>query len=159
MHPDEAFLNLAREHSFPVDEEIKVGGKYAPIVIDGGHAYISGQIPRIGDRVHYVGVVGADLSLDDARRAATVSTLRALALVRGTLGTLAGVVSAPRITVFVRSAPDFTQQSEVADGASEALYAVLGPIGIHTRTSVGVLQLPKGAAVEIDFVFGIGSNH
>jgi len=52
----------------------------------------------------------------------------------------------------VRSAPNFNQQSEVADGASDVLVRVLGPSGVHTRTSVGVLQLPKGAAVELDLV-------
>jgi len=57
--------------------------------------------------------------------------------------------------VFVRSAPTFTQQSEVADAASDLLAAVLGPIGVHSRTSVGVLQLPKGAAVEIEFIFKV----
>ena len=57
-----------------------------------------------------------------------------------------------RITVYVRSASTFTQQSEVADGASDVLCRVLGPHGVHTRTSVGVLQLPKGAAVELDLV-------
>lgn len=60
-----------------------------------------------------------------------------------------------RITVYVQSAPSFTQQSEVADGASEILYAVLGPTGAHTRTSVGVLQLPKNATVELDLVASV----
>ena len=55
-----------------------------------------------------------------------------------------------RLTVYVRSAADFTQHSEVADGASNLLHEILGSAGRHTRTSVGVLQLPKGAAVEID---------
>jgi enamine deaminase RidA (YjgF/YER057c/UK114 family) len=63
------------------------------------------------------------------------------------------VVAVPRITVFVRSGPSFTQQSEVADAASDLLAAILGPVGVHTRTSVGVAQLPKGATVEIDFIF------
>ncbi|MFO6421645.1 RidA family protein [Hylemonella sp. W303a] len=159
MHPDDAYLELASAHSFPVHEAIQIGGKYVPVLRDGTLLYVSGQIPRIGDQVHFVGAVGsgphAAIDLAGARRAATVSTLRALALAKAALGSLAAVRSVPRISVFVRSAPDFTQQSEVADGASEALYAVFGPRGVHTRTSVGVLQLPKGAAVEIDFVFGV----
>lgn len=61
-----------------------------------------------------------------------------------------------RITVYVQSAPGFTQQSEVADGASEVLYRVLGPVGAHTRTSVGVLQLPKNATVEVDLTATTG---
>ena len=159
MHPDDAYLELASAHSFPVDTAIQIGGQYVPVLRDGPLLYVSGQIPRIGDQVHFVGVVGsgpgAAIDLAGGRRAAAVSTLRALALAKAALGSLAAVRSVPRISVFVRSAPDFTQQSEVADGASEALYAVFGPLGVHTRTSGGVLQLPKGAAVEIDFVFGV----
>ena len=158
-HPDQAYEALASAHAFPVNEAIQIGGQYVPLLRDGPLLYISGQIPRIGDRVHFVGAVGsgpgAAIDMGSARRAAAISTLRALALAKAALGSLAAIRSVPRISVFVRSAPDFTQQSEVADGASEALHAVFGPRGVHTRTSVGVLQLPKGAAVEIDFVFGV----
>lgn len=55
----------------------------------------------------------------------------------------------------MQSAPTFTQQSEVADGASEVLFAVLGEAGAHTRTSVGVLQLPKNATVEVDLIASV----
>jgi enamine deaminase RidA (YjgF/YER057c/UK114 family) len=68
------------------------------------------------------------------------------------VGSLEAIAAILRITVYVRSAPTFTQQSEVADGASDVLCRLLGPRGVHTRTSVGVLQLPKGAAVELDLV-------
>jgi enamine deaminase RidA (YjgF/YER057c/UK114 family) len=159
MHPDEAYVELAAAHSFPLNEAIKIGGQYVPVLRDGNLLYVSGQIPRIGDQVQFVGAVGsgsdAVINLASARRAAAVATLRALTLAKAALGSLATIRSVPRISVFVRSAPEFTQQSEVADGASEALYTVFGPRGVHTRTSVGVLQLPKGAAVEIDFVFGV----
>ena len=87
--------------------------------------------------------------------AAKVCAMRALALLRQTLGSLERVKHVLRITVYVQSAQDFTQQSEVADGASEILYAVLGQAGVHTRTSVGVFQLPKNAAVEIDLIAAI----
>jgi enamine deaminase RidA (YjgF/YER057c/UK114 family) len=78
--------------------------------------------------------------------------MRALALLQRSAGSLEAIAAILRITVYVRSAPTFTQQSEVADGASDVLRHVLGPQGVHTRTSVGVLQLPKGAAVELDVV-------
>jgi enamine deaminase RidA (YjgF/YER057c/UK114 family) len=153
VNPDKAFLDAALEHDFPVDEPMKTGGAYAPILIDAGYAYIAGQIPRVGDRVRYIGTVGSDLTLEEARRAAAISTLRALALIRAATGTLAAVSAIPKMTVHVRSSADFTEQSEVADGASSLLYAVFAERGVHTRTSLGVLQLPKGAAVEIDFIF------
>ena len=86
---------------------------------------------------------------------ACVGQIFALALLQRALGSLDAVQSILRITVYVQSAPTFTQQSEVADGASEVLFAVLGDAGAHTRTSVGVLQLPKNATVEVDLIASV----
>ncbi|HDR9758207.1 TPA: RidA family protein [Burkholderia cepacia ATCC 25416] len=155
MNRDEKLIQIAAEFGFNPDEEIRIGGKYTPVLVDGNTAYIAGQIPRIGEVVHFVGIVGESISLDEGRRAAGVSALRALALIRKRCGTLDVITTVPRMTVYVRSAPGFTMQSEVADGASDVLYAVLGDAGVHARTSVGVLQLPKGASVEADFIFGL----
>ncbi|MCA8274857.1 RidA family protein [Burkholderia sp. AU30280] len=155
MNRDDKLSRISAEFGFNPDEEIRIGGKYRPVLVDGNTAYIAGQIPRIGDVVHFVGVVGESVSLDEARRAAGVSALRALSLIRKHCGTLDAIATVPRITVYVRSTADFTMQSEVADGASDVLYAVLGDAGVHARSSVGVLQLPKGASVEADFIFGL----
>jgi enamine deaminase RidA (YjgF/YER057c/UK114 family) len=155
MTRDERFEKLAAEMGFPLNEEIKVGGKYTPVLIDANIAYVAGQIPRVGDEVRFVGVAGDTISLEDARRAAGISAIRALALLKNACGSLDAIVSVPRINVFVRSAPDFTKQSEVADGASDVLSTVLEDAGIHTRTSVGAFQLPKGAVVEVDFCFRV----
>ncbi|MCA8324357.1 RidA family protein [Burkholderia cepacia] len=155
MNRDDKLIQIAAEFGFNPDEEIRIGGEYTPVLVDGNTAYIAGQIPRIGEVVHFVGVVGESVSLDEGRRAAGVSALRALLLIRKRCGTLDVIATVPRMTVYVRSAPGFTMQSEVADGASDVLYAVLGDAGVHTRTSVGVLQLPKGASVEADFIFGL----
>jgi len=155
MSRDDKLRQIATAFGFDPDEEIKIGGKYTPVLIDGNVAYIAGQIPRVGDTVRFVGVVGESISLEAARQAAAISTLRALALIKRRCGTLDAIQAVPRISVFVRSASDFTMQSEVADGASDVLYSVLGDVGVHTRTSVGVMQLPKGASVEIDFIFAV----
>ena len=152
MNADERFLALARELGRAFDGEIKIGGNYSPVVRDGDQLFVSGQIPRVGDEVLYVGVVGAQVDLPSAKQAAAVCAMRALAFIQRAAGSLDAVRALPRITVFVRSGPDFTQQSEVADGASDVFARVLGPVGAHTRTSVGVLQLPKGAAVELDVI-------
>lgn len=137
-------------HSF--DGEIKIGGNYVPVVRDQNQIFVSGQIPRVGSTVVVTGAVGGDVDLSRAQVAAKICVMRALALLQQSLGTLDSIKTVQRITVFVRSAADFTQQSEVADGASEVLFRVLGEAGAHTRTSVGVLQLPKGATVEIDLI-------
>ena len=134
---------------------LKIGGNYVPLLQDRKHIYISGQIPRVGNDVVVTGAAGSDVTLLDAQKAAKISIMRALALLKNHLGSLDVVKSVLRITVYVQSASTFTQQSEVADGASEVLYAVFGKDGVHTRTSVGVLQLPKKATVEIDMIAAI----
>ncbi|WP_447914984.1 RidA family protein [Delftia acidovorans] len=152
MTADERFAQAALELGHRFDGEIKIGGNYSPVVRDGQQLFVSGQIPRVGDEVLYVGTVGAGIDLASARTAAAICAMRALAFVQRAAGSLDAVRAVARITVYVRSAPDFTQQSEVADGASGLIARVLGPVGGHTRTSVGVLQLPKGAAVELDLI-------
>ena len=153
MSADQRFQQQEAALGYSFDGPIKVGGNYAPVVREGALLYVSGQIPRVGDEVVVIGAAGAEAPIEKARLAAKICTMRALALVGREVGGLGNVVAVPRINVYVRSAPSFTQQSEVADAASDLLAAVLGPIAVHARTSVGVLQLPKGATVEIDFIF------
>lgn len=159
MSRDARFEEQAEALGYRFDGEIKMGGNYVPLVRDGHHIYLSGQIPRVGDTVVVTGAAGpgAGASLADAQKAAKVCAMRALALLQRqrALGSLDAVQSILRITVYVQSAPTFTQQSEVADGASEVLFAVLGDAGAHTRTSVGVLQLPKNATVEVDLISSV----
>ncbi len=152
MSRDQRFHDAAAALGYRFDGEIKIGGNYVPLLRDGDTIHVSGQIPRVGDEVVVTGAAGGEVDLERARLAARVCVMRALALLQRALGSLEQVRSIPAITVFVRSAPRFTQQSEVADGASELLYAILGPAGAHTRTSVGVLQLPKDATVELSLV-------
>ena len=137
-------------HSF--EGEIRVGGHYASAVRDGRTVYLSGQVPRVGGTVVVTGRVGDAVSLEQVRLAAQICTLRALAILRQTLGSLDAVERVLRVTVFIQSTADFTQQSEVADAASDLLHRVFGEAGVHTRTSVGVYSLPKNAAVELDMI-------
>lgn len=155
MSADRLFEDQAQALGFSLSAPIKIGGDYTPALRDGDLVYVSGQIPRIGDAIAVVGAAGGEVALDRACFGARISTLRALALVRQICGSLESVTSVPRLGVFIRSAPDFTQQSEVADAASQLLRTVLGPHGAHTRTSVGVAQLPKGATVELEFIFRV----
>lgn len=150
------FAAAAAALGYNFDGEIKIGGNYVPVVQHGDQVYVSGQIPRVGNTVVVTGRAGADVSVSQAQLAARVCAMRALALLRQSLGSLERVKHILRMTVYVQSAQDFTQQSEVADAASEVLYAVLGPAGVHTRTSVGVVQLPKNASVELDLIAAAG---
>lgn len=150
------FAAAAAALGYSFDGEIKIGGNYVSVVRHGDQVYVSGQIPRVGNTVVVTGRAGADVSVPQAQLAAKVCAMRALALLRQSLGSLERVKHILRMTVYVQSAQDFTQQSEVADAASEVLYAVLGPAGVHTRTSVGVVQLPKNASVELDLIAAAG---
>ena len=147
-----ALDSIIQTLGYSFEGPIRIGGNYVPVVQDQQLAYVSGQIPRVGDTVVVTGRVGADVTLARARLAAQLCVIRALRLLAQSLGSLDGIGRVLRIHVFVQSAPDFTQQSEVADAASDLLHAVLGQAGEHTRTSVGVYQLPKNAAVEVDMV-------
>ncbi|MFV3414776.1 RidA family protein [Pseudomonas nitroreducens] len=147
-----AFERVAAELGYDFSGEIKIGGNYVPFLIEGNQVHLSGQIPRVGDEVVVTGRAGSEVSLTDARRAAQVCVMRALALLRQALGDLDRVRKVLQLNIFVQSAEHFTQQSEVADGASAVLYEVLGAAGVHTRTSVGVYQLPKNATVELNLL-------
>ncbi|MEO8753146.1 MAG: RidA family protein [Casimicrobiaceae bacterium] len=146
------FDQIAKDLGVSFDGEMKVGGNYVPVVASGNEIYVSGQIPRVGNAIAVTGRVGTDVSLAQAQHAARICVMRALALLRQSLGDLGRVRQVLRVTVYVQSAPDFTQQTEVADAASQVLHDVLGAAGTHTRTSIGVYQLPKNAAVELDLI-------
>ncbi|XAH23867.1 RidA family protein [Xylophilus sp. GW821-FHT01B05] len=137
-------------HSF--EGEIRIGGDYRPVIVHGGQAHVSGQIPRVGDQVMVTGRAGADASLAQAQHAARICAMRALRLLEQSLGSLDAVQQVLQVTVYVQAAEDFTLLSEVADAASGLLQTVLGPAGVHARTSVGVYRLPKNATVEVSLV-------
>ncbi|MDB5774046.1 MAG: hypothetical protein JWP38_179 [Herbaspirillum sp.] len=129
------------------------GAQYTPATVFDNLAWVSGQLPREGERVLAVGKLGRDASLEQAQLGARIALIRALAALRDTLGGLARVRRILKLNVFVNSSDDFTQHSAVADGASELIFALLGPeFGRHARTSVGVSQLPRNACVELDLV-------
>ncbi|MCD5981157.1 MULTISPECIES: RidA family protein [Pseudomonas syringae group] len=152
MSADQRFNLIAEQLGYSFDGEIKIGGNYVPLIRHNDEIYISGQIPRVGDTVVVTGRAGADTTLAQAQLAAKVCAMRALALLQRSAGSLDGIKRLLRMNLYVQCAQDFTQQSEVADAASEVLFFVLGDVGAHTRTSVGVYQLPKNATVELDLI-------
>lgn len=152
MSADQRFNLIAEQLGYSFDDEIKIGGNYVPLIRHNDEIYISGQIPRVGDTVVVTGRAGGDTTLAQAQVAAKVCAMRALALLQRNAGSLDGIKRLLRMNLYVQCAQDFTQQSEVADAASEVLFFVLGDVGAHTRTSVGVYQLPKNATVELDLI-------
>jgi enamine deaminase RidA (YjgF/YER057c/UK114 family) len=129
-------------------------GNYLPAVLAGNLLFTAGQIPRQGDQL-VTGVVGQDLTVAEAYQAARLCCLGGLAAARGTLGTLDRIQGVVKVQGFVRSAPGFTEQPAVLNGASDLLVELLGDQGRHARAALGANELPLGVAVEVDFVFAV----
>lgn len=129
---------------------------YVPYVISGNTLYLSGQLPVEGGKVAVTGIVGKDVTLDEAKRAAELCAINILAQASAALGgDLTGVKRLIKINGFVASAPDFTSQHLVINGASDLLVNVLGEAGKHARAAVGMACLPLNASVEIDAILEI----
>ena len=124
-------------------------GSYLGCVIDEGLVYASGHGPIDGETI-IRGKVGADLSLDDGRAAARLTTLSILATLRAELGDLDRIARIVKVFGMVNVGPGFTQTPAVIDGCSELLVAVFGDAGRHARSAVGLAELPFGIAVEIE---------
>ncbi|MDR2326134.1 MAG: RidA family protein [Acidovorax sp.] len=155
MTRDQRLAQAAQTLNCPMDVDIAPGGSYCPVVRDERMLYVSGQLPRLNGVMASLGPISAQpaagaATLAQAQKAARVSALRALMLLQRTLGSLDSVQRICRMTVYVHCTPDFTQHSEVADGASELLVEVLGDIGLPARSAIGVAQLPKNATVEVE---------
>ncbi|MBV9931678.1 MAG: RidA family protein [Alphaproteobacteria bacterium] len=127
---------------------------YVPTVQAGNLLHVSGQVSmENGERM--TGRLGEDRDLDYGKRAARACGLMILAQLRKALGSLDRVERIVKLGVFVNSAPSFTEQPQVANGASELMVEVFGEAGRHARSAVGVPVLPLGVAVEIDAVVAI----
>ena len=126
---------------------------YVPTVLANGLLHVSGQLPfRDGQVV--TGRLGDDVDIAGGQEAARLCGLMLLAQVQAAVG-LDRVERVVKLGVFINSAADFTQQPEVANGASELMGDVFGESGRHARAAVGVPALPRGAAVEVDAVFQV----
>ena len=125
---------------------------YVPAVRTGGHIYTSGQLPVQNGQPIHTGKVGAEVTLEEAQAAARQCTLNALAAIRAITGELSAITRIVKVTGFVASAPDFTAQPQVINGASELLGEVFGDAGIHARSAVGVAVLPLNVPVEIEMI-------
>ena len=125
------------------------------VVVHGGIARTSGQLPRIAGELTCLGRLGESVTVEDGRAAAEVCALNALAVLEAALGTLDRVTRMLTLTGYVASTPDFHQQPAVVDGASDILYRVFGESGRHTRSAIGVAALPRGGAVEIEVTVAI----
>lgn len=129
---------------------------YVPAVEIGGLLHISGQLPFRPDGSFVTGRLGEDVDLAGGQEAAKLCAIMLVAQIGAALGgDFARVERIVKLGVFVNSTPDFTDQPQVANGASELMEAAFGAIGKHARSAVGVAVLPRGAAVEVDAIVAV----
>jgi enamine deaminase RidA (YjgF/YER057c/UK114 family) len=127
---------------------------YVPAVQTGNHVYVSGQVPIADGALLATGKVGAEVDAGQAKDLARRCALNALAAVDALVG-LNRVVRVVKVVGFVASAPGFTGQPGVVNGASELFGEVFGEGGRHARSAVGVAELPLGAPVEVEAIFEV----
>ncbi len=126
-------------------------GSYVPCTVVGTTVHVGGHGPVAGDQI-VLGTVGADLDLDAARAAARLTGLSILATLQAELGDLDRIARIVKVFGMVHAAPGFTALPAVIDGCSDLLLEVFGEAGRHTRSAVGMAELPFGIAVEIELV-------
>jgi enamine deaminase RidA (YjgF/YER057c/UK114 family) len=140
----------ARGHVVP--EVVAPVATYVPAVRSGALVFTSGQLPMASGALLGTGKVGLDVTAEQAREMAAQCALNAIAAVRALIGDLDRVVRVVKVVGFVASAPDFTGQPGVVNGASELLGAAFGDAGVHARSAVGVAALPLDAPVEVEVI-------
>lgn len=128
---------------------------YIPSRREGNLVYVSGQIPVVEGKLIATGAVPSQVSIDRARQCAAQCVLNGLAVLKAEVGSLDAIKQVVRVGVWVCCEAGFTEQPQVANGASELLVQILGDKGRHCRAAVGSIALPLGAPVEVEFLFAV----
>ena len=121
----------------------------------GDILFLAGQVAMRDGELVATGRVGGEVTPEVAKTAAEVAVLNALAVAQDAIGSLDRIERVARMTVYVASAPDFTGQSQVANGASDLLVYLLGESGRHARSAVGMASLPIGSPVEVELTIQV----
>jgi enamine deaminase RidA (YjgF/YER057c/UK114 family) len=140
------------ELGLSIPEMVQPMAAYVPTVRSGAFVYTAGQLPIVDGALPRTGKLGAEVSTDQGRELAQQCALNALAAIKAEVGDLASVKRVVKVLGFVASAPEYYDQPEVINGASELLGAVFGEAGKHARSAVGVAVLPRNAPVEVEVI-------
>lgn len=151
MTPEERLKQLGIE----LPDAPKPLGSYVPLVRTGNLVFLSGMLPLVEGKLSREGRVGEKVTVDEAREDARTAAINALAILKSNLGTLNKIRRCVKITGYVSSAPDFTEQPNVLNAASDFMFEIFGEVGRHARAAVGVSVLPLNSPVELEFIFEI----
>ena len=138
-----------------IPEVAKPVAAYIPAKKVGNLIFTSGQLPMVNGELISKGLLGQDVEIEEANKAAMICTLNALAAIKGVIGDLDLIQQIVRVVGYVASVPTFTQQPAVVNGASELLLEIFGDDGKHARSAVGMVVLPLNASVEIELTVEI----
>jgi enamine deaminase RidA (YjgF/YER057c/UK114 family) len=144
-----------KELGYQLPETPKPVAAYVPALLVDNLVFTAGQIPLVNGEVKFKGKLDKDIMIDEGRKAAETCALNCLAAVKGVIGDLDKIEQIIKLTVFVNSTESFTNQPQVANGASELIEKIFGEKGKHVRSAVGVNELPLDAAVEIEMIVKI----
>ena len=131
---------------------------YVPALLTNDLVFTSGQLPMVEGELKFKGKLGLDVTKEQGYEAAKIGALNALSAAKSVTEDLDKIEQVVKVVGFVNSAPGFTEQPAVINGASEFLKQVLGDKGAHARSAVGVAELPLGAAVEIEIIFKVNAG-
>ena len=128
---------------------------YVPFTKTGNLVYVSGQVSQWNGERKFIGKLGAEFGVPEGQQAARLCALNLVAHARAAAGGDLDRLRVLRLTGYVNSAPDFTNQPQVVNGASDVMVEIFGDAGRHARSAVGVASLPGGVAVEVEGIFEI----
>ena len=148
------YENKIKELKIKLPEAKAPVGSYVATKISGNLLYVSGQISISANGDLIKGKVGKDLNTDDAYKAAERCGLSIIAQVKKVCeGDLSKIKSCIKLTGYVNSTEDFTEQPKVINGASDLISSIFGDSGMHTRAAISTNSLPLGVSVEVDAIF------
>ena len=151
MTPEDKLKELGIE----LPEAPKPLGSYIPAVRTGNLIFLSGMLPLIKGKLVRQGKVGEDLRIEEAGEDVRTAVINALSVLKANIGTLNNVKRCVKITGYIASSPNFTDQPMVLNAASDLLFEIFGESGRHARVAVGVNVLPLNSPVEIEFIFEV----
>ena len=129
------------------------GANYVPYVISGNQVHLTGQIPKRGSEVEFVGKVGSTLKPEEAYKAARLCGLNLIVHLRDACGgSLSRVRRIVKVTGYVNCTPDFIEIAQVINGASDLFVEIFGEAGRHARCALGLASLPRGVGVEVEAI-------
>lgn len=132
------------------------GANYVPFVRSGDLLFLTGQLSQWNGERRFIGKLGREFNTEQGQQAARLCALNLIAHLRAALeGDLDRAVRCVRVSGYVNCTPDFAEQSQVINGASNLFVEVFGEAGRHTRMAIGVNSLPYGVAVEVEAIFQI----